>query len=257
MDLKLFFSTFALIFLAELGDKTQLAALASSAGSRSPWSVFAGAAAALVMSTLLAVVLGSTLQRLLPQHYLKGGAAILFFIFGTLLLINAVTTARGETTAVVGTAEQAKPGIFAHIALAAAREFEHATAMDYTALAASAQSESLRRLFQHLADEEKRHLDNITQVLEKHADARLDTTAPPSVCAPLPAADSDKAPLSQIIASALRHEYDTAQFYEALARSAPLPSVRTVLAGLAREERTHIAHIEEFVRSGIFEEHTA
>ena len=88
MDWKLFVGTFALIFLAELGDKTQLAALASSAGSRSPWSVFAGASAALVLSTLLAVLIGATLQRLCPVHYLKGGAAILFFVLGGSIFAN-------------------------------------------------------------------------------------------------------------------------------------------------------------------------
>ena len=78
-------TTFALIFLAELGDKTQLAVLAM-ATRNSPWGVFIGAGAALLASTVLAVVLGSTLSRLLPAsstrilHYIAGG---LFIIVGT------------------------------------------------------------------------------------------------------------------------------------------------------------------------------
>lgn len=77
-------TTFALVFLAELGDKTQLAVLAM-ASRDSPWGVFIGAGAALLASTVLAVVLGCTLPRLLPTsstrilHYIAGG---LFIIVG-------------------------------------------------------------------------------------------------------------------------------------------------------------------------------
>lgn len=78
-------TTFALVFLAELGDKTQLAVLAMASRS-SPWAVFVGAGAALLVSTLLAVVLGCMLPRFLPAsstkilHYIAGG---LFVIVGT------------------------------------------------------------------------------------------------------------------------------------------------------------------------------
>lgn len=77
-------TTFALVFLAELGDKTQLAVLAMASRS-SPWAVFVGAGAALLVSTLLAVVLGCMLPRFLPAssakilHYIAGG---LFVVVG-------------------------------------------------------------------------------------------------------------------------------------------------------------------------------
>jgi len=77
-------TTFALVFLAELGDKTQLAVLAM-ATRNTPWAVFVGAGAALLASTLLAVILGCTLPRILPEsstkilHYIAGG---LFIIVG-------------------------------------------------------------------------------------------------------------------------------------------------------------------------------
>ena len=77
-------TTFALIFLAELGDKTQLAVLAM-ASRNNPWAIFIGAGAALIASTVLAVVLGCTLSKLLPDsstriiHYIAGG---LFVVVG-------------------------------------------------------------------------------------------------------------------------------------------------------------------------------
>jgi len=76
-------TSFGLIFLAELGDKTQLAVLALATRSRSPWSVFLGAGAALLVSTAVAVLLGGLLTKYLPPsatrvvHYAAGGLMIL------------------------------------------------------------------------------------------------------------------------------------------------------------------------------------
>lgn len=76
-------SAFGLILLAELGDKTQLAIVALAARSENPWAVFVGAGAALLVSTLLAVLLGCNLPRLVPEsatrimHYVAGGAFVL------------------------------------------------------------------------------------------------------------------------------------------------------------------------------------
>ena len=75
-------TSFGLVLLAELGDKTQLAVLALATRTRSPWAVFAGAAAALLVSTALAVLLGGFLTKYLPAsatriiHYAAGGLLI-------------------------------------------------------------------------------------------------------------------------------------------------------------------------------------
>ena len=76
-------SAFALVFFAELGDKTQLAIVALATRSETPWAVFVGAGAALLVSTLLAVLLGCNLPRLVPEsatrimHYVAGAAFVL------------------------------------------------------------------------------------------------------------------------------------------------------------------------------------
>lgn len=80
--LRLFFSTFALIFVAELGDKTQLATLAIASGAKNasaPWIVFAGSAFALVATSGLAVLAGSFLERNVPPGVIKWISAALFF----------------------------------------------------------------------------------------------------------------------------------------------------------------------------------
>jgi Ca2+/H+ antiporter, TMEM165/GDT1 family len=82
MELKVFLSTFVVIFLAELGDKTQLATFSFAAGSGSKLSVFMGAACALLLTSLLAVLFGGLVSRLVPETYLKAGAGVLFIFLG-------------------------------------------------------------------------------------------------------------------------------------------------------------------------------
>jgi putative Ca2+/H+ antiporter (TMEM165/GDT1 family) len=84
MDWRLIGSTFLIIFLAELGDKTQLTALASAAGSRSTWMVFLGASAALVCSTLLAVAVGHWLQGVMNPKWLRVLAGCAFLVVGAI-----------------------------------------------------------------------------------------------------------------------------------------------------------------------------
>jgi len=87
MDLKLLFTTFATVFLAELGDKTQLTALALTAGNpRASWMVFLGSALALTATSAIAVFCGEFISKYVPLKYLYLSSAILFIIMGVLLL---------------------------------------------------------------------------------------------------------------------------------------------------------------------------
>ena len=79
------FSTFCLIFLAELGDKTQLATILVAAQDKPLWAVFLGSSLALVLSALVGVLIGSVVSKYLPPHYLQKGAGIGFIIMGILL----------------------------------------------------------------------------------------------------------------------------------------------------------------------------
>jgi Ca2+/H+ antiporter, TMEM165/GDT1 family len=80
-----FGSTFTLLFLAELGDKTQLAVMGLASREASLWAVFLGGAAALVAVTALAVAGGQQLCRLVPRAKLLGAAAVLFVAMGLLM----------------------------------------------------------------------------------------------------------------------------------------------------------------------------
>ena len=87
VDWRILASSFGLIFLAELGDKTQLAAIAMSAESKAPLAVFLGAVLALALVTLIGVAIGGTLTRWLPARYIRMAAGGLFVLIGILMLI--------------------------------------------------------------------------------------------------------------------------------------------------------------------------
>ncbi len=89
MDLKILLTTFGMIFLAELGDKTQLATFAFAADGKSRLAVFIGAAGALVLTSLIAVLLGAAVSRVVPANYVKTGAGALFIILGFWIMLSA------------------------------------------------------------------------------------------------------------------------------------------------------------------------
>ena len=82
-------STFGTVFIAELGDKTQLATLLLSAQSGSPWLVFIGAAIALICSSLVGVLLGQWLARVLPPGRVEQMAGVLMLGLGLWLGLQA------------------------------------------------------------------------------------------------------------------------------------------------------------------------
>jgi len=90
MDLKLFATIFASVFVAELGDKTQLATMLFAAkGEVSKWNVFFAASLALVVSTALGVVAGQVLAAWISPRTLQYIAGIGFLAIGAVTLWRA------------------------------------------------------------------------------------------------------------------------------------------------------------------------
>lgn len=89
MDWKLFGSTFLAVFLAEMGDKTQLATLSFASGGTSRWTVFGASALALVSTSAIAVLAGEALARNIPPVWIKRAAGVLFLVLGVWTLINS------------------------------------------------------------------------------------------------------------------------------------------------------------------------
>lgn len=86
MDLRVLLTTFGIIFLAEMGDKTQLAAMTMSAQTKKPWAVFIGSSLALAAVSALGVIVGGVLGEYIPLEWVKRGAAVAFIIIGVLML---------------------------------------------------------------------------------------------------------------------------------------------------------------------------
>jgi len=87
---KLFWSTFALLFVAELGDKTQLAVICTSASCDRPWTVFLGASLALIAVTLIGTLAGQVFARFVAPDLLRKGAAALFVLMGALMFFDKI-----------------------------------------------------------------------------------------------------------------------------------------------------------------------
>ena len=85
---KIFLTTFGVMFLSEIGDKTQLAVMSCASRFRSPWIVFAGAALALVLATAAGVFVGSALPALVGGKAIRFVSGGLFVLFGFLILIG-------------------------------------------------------------------------------------------------------------------------------------------------------------------------
>ena len=88
MDWKIFLVTFGSIFLAELGDKTQLATVAFCTQAKNPWLVFAAAALALTLSSFIAVVVGTAAVRVIPATVVKAAAGAGFIMIGGYLFFT-------------------------------------------------------------------------------------------------------------------------------------------------------------------------
>ena len=86
MDWRVMLTTFGVIFLAEMGDKTQLAAMTMAAQKKRPWEVFIAASLALAAVSAIGVIVGSALSQYLPLEWIKRGAGVAFIVIGILVL---------------------------------------------------------------------------------------------------------------------------------------------------------------------------
>ena len=86
MDWQLLGLSFMTVFLAELGDKSQLAAIALGGSLKSPRAVFFGSVTALLLASLIGVLAGEGVAQLLPERILKAIAAIGFAFMALRLL---------------------------------------------------------------------------------------------------------------------------------------------------------------------------
>ena len=88
MDWRIFLTTFGVIFLAEMGDKTQLAAMTMAAQTKRPWTALIGSALALTAVSAIGVVVGGVVGEYVPLIWVKRVAALSFIVIGVLILLG-------------------------------------------------------------------------------------------------------------------------------------------------------------------------
>tara|TARA_B100000214_G_scaffold64765_1_gene42807 strand:- start:355 stop:648 length:294 start_codon:yes stop_codon:yes gene_type:complete len=94
MVLTLLFTTFITVFLAEMGDKTQLTTITLSSTTNKPLAVFIGSSIALILATLLGALAGGSIANLIPEYLLKLLSGIVFLIIG----FNLLSQSKKETS---------------------------------------------------------------------------------------------------------------------------------------------------------------
>ncbi|SHK00701.1 TMEM165/GDT1 family protein [Paramaledivibacter caminithermalis] len=87
---KIIFTSFWIVFIAELGDKTQLQTMLLATQTKSIWGVFIGASLALVLSALIGVLASTYITKLIPPSYLQFAAGSAFIIIGILTLLDKI-----------------------------------------------------------------------------------------------------------------------------------------------------------------------
>lgn len=91
MDWKLFATVFGTVFLAELGDKTQLATMLYSADKpTAKWVVFGASASALVLACAIGVLAGSTITKFVEPKMLQKIAGVAFILVGAWTIKSAL-----------------------------------------------------------------------------------------------------------------------------------------------------------------------
>ena len=96
MLITLLFSTFFTVFLAEMGDKTQLTTITLSSTTNKPLAVFIGSSIALILATLLGALAGGSISNLIPAFLLKLLSGIVFLFIGINLLSQSQKEATSE-----------------------------------------------------------------------------------------------------------------------------------------------------------------
>ena len=86
MDWKILIATFSTIFLAELGDKTQIAAIIMTSKTNKPLTVFIGSMIAFAVITIIGVAFGGVITKVIPINIIKMSSAVAFISVGVLIL---------------------------------------------------------------------------------------------------------------------------------------------------------------------------
>jgi len=244
MNLKILLASFSLVFLAELGDKTQLTALAFSTSSRSPFSVFIGTSLALICTTALAVVFGEALTRFVPERVLQLASAVMFVLVGLILLVNLARQAPAAAIEPEAVPEEAALRPSGPLSVFIARQaiaFEEDLADYIHETAPKIRDAALRGIVLDLEKAHRRHaraLNGLEQDTDEATMASIDQDLAKGdherLISGLDAAASEVS--DDALALIIHRQEAAAHFYIALAQMINFHEGKDVLRTLAQEE---------------------
>lgn len=255
MNWGLFFSTFLLIFLAELGDKTQLAVMSQSAASSSKWTIFAAGALALTASTAIGVLAGDLLRRFIPDdRWIKCAGGALFLVFGAWMLFEAFmpqfrADKSGQETA------QSEDWTDRPI-ISWLERFEDGFSEMYERMETRSLLVEERALFRRLKEEERWHHESMLCAMTGeaaksfHFTERIIKRLPPlsdlQYNKSTPTADGKEGYLF-----AIKKERAMAHLYQVLAESTTHRSLRETFDALRVVEENHAKRLTDHLRASI------
>ncbi|MBQ7190744.1 MAG: TMEM165/GDT1 family protein [Kiritimatiellae bacterium] len=274
MNWQLFFSTFLLVFLAEMGDKTQLTVLCQTAGNSSKWVVFTAGSIALVLATAIGVFAGTFLKRYIPDlRTIRIVSGTLFLIFGCLILVEAFRTesrvrkvkpgsvvdrqernvaeAVQKGAATVSQAETTDASVLwnRNTVILQTSLFERASLLDYLALAEGAKEEREKRTYTQLVKEEQWHHEAMLCALSGGKDHDFPFTGQMIQNLPDPRTMIRQAAHSENpVEQAISNELAMARYYRVLAGGTENVRLRDTFVGLSVAEEKHAKWLEELKR---------
>lgn len=230
MNWPFFFSTFCLIFFAELGDKTQLAIMGQSAVSPCKWTILWASALALATSTALAVSAGGLIRRFVQLDcLLRGAGGILFLIFGITMVSQSVrdirSRLRASRTPPLPPAADVTPAEvpsawLGRFVIRQTEIIERSAMFDYRRLAAAALDPEEKAAFTHMSEEGKWRGEAMLCALACGSGRDIPFTKEMAGRLPPPGAMIARASRSDdSLGEAIRHERLMTQFYGVLSET--------------------------------------
>lgn len=241
MDLKLIVSTFFIIFLAELGDKTQFAAMAASAGSNKPVSILIGAVLALAVSSVIAVAAGALIGNLIPVKYIKIAAGVLFLVFGALYIREAFT---------IETPPEEKPEsgtLLETPVIKAAKAFEIEELNMLNTAREKITEPECRDIIDEMIKQEEGHLDILHNIHDDESCISADDFTNHQVLTDAFACSEED---DETLAEVCRREEAMADFYRLMSEKTMIASVRSTFRRLHDEEQEHTERIKLLLKKG-------
>ncbi|MBP5509769.1 MAG: TMEM165/GDT1 family protein [Kiritimatiellae bacterium] len=240
MNWPLFCSTFLLVFLAELGDKTQMTVLSQSAANASKGTIFLAGSLALIAATAIGVAAGSWINRLVPDpRWIKLTGGLLFLCFGCMLFVEAFRMGRPVPVPVKVS------GWIGRSVVREAEILERNAYTDFLALARDAETPEVREILESIAQEERWHHEAMLCALAGGAEKDIPFTEGMAAGLPEPDAYLVRAagaehPLEQAIVNKRR----MIVFYQKLSAGLRESRLRDTFAGIAAAEENHARRLE-------------